>query len=125
MALLTPENFYVEALIELCPNIPIGIQEHGNLETLSFPDGEPDNKPTDAQIIAKATEIRDAFSMKKLREVRDELLAETDWMAVGDRTMSQAEVDYRQALRDLPANSPNVEYHSDGTWQNVTWPTKP
>ena len=52
-----------------------------------------------------------------VRQKRDDLLAETDWWAVADRTMSQAEIDYRQALRDVPAQA--------GFPENVTWPTKP
>ena len=51
------------------------------------------------------------------RMKRDDLLAETDWWAVSDRTMTQAEIDYRQALRDVPAQA--------GFPENVTWPTKP
>jgi hypothetical protein len=35
---------------------------------------------------------------------RDKALADSDWRAVKDRTMSQAWKDYRQALRDLPQN---------------------
>ena len=35
------------------------------------------------------------------RAKRNNLLAETDWWAVQDRIMSQAEIDYRQALRDI------------------------
>lgn len=52
-----------------------------------------------------------------IRDKRNALLAETDWWAVADRTMTQAEIDYRQALRDLPqqANFP----------LDITWPTKP
>lgn len=56
--------------------------------------------------------VKEAFARKK----RNELLAETDWWAVSDRTMSQAQIDYRQALRDLPS-------HED--FPNMTWPTKP
>ena len=37
-----------------------------------------------------------------VRRYRDLALAKTDWLAVKDRTMSQAWKDYRQALRDLP-----------------------
>jgi hypothetical protein len=48
---------------------------------------------------------------------RDILLAQTDWWASSDRTMTQAEIDYRQALRDVPAQA--------GFPENVTWPTKP
>jgi len=51
------------------------------------------------------------------RQKRNALLAETDWWAVADRTMTQAEIDYRQALRDVPAQA--------GFPENVTWPTKP
>ena len=52
-----------------------------------------------------------------VRQKRDALLAETDWWAVADRTMTQAEIDYRQALRDLPQQA--------GFPENITWPTKP
>jgi hypothetical protein len=51
------------------------------------------------------------------RTERNTLLAETDWWAVSDRTMTQAEIDYRQALRDVPAQ--------DGFPLDITWPTKP
>ena len=50
------------------------------------------------------------------REIRDQKLAETDWWAVKDRTMTQAQKDYRTALRDLP---------DDADWPNMDWPTKP
>jgi len=52
-----------------------------------------------------------------LKLERNRLLAETDWWAMSDRTMTQAEIDYRQALRDVPAQA--------GFPDNVTWPTKP
>lgn len=54
-----------------------------------------------------------------MRGFRDVLLQETDWWAVGDRTMTQEERDYRQSLRDITshANWPNL--------QETDWPTKP
>lgn len=40
-------------------------------------------------------------AMEGLRKKRDRLLAETDYLALADQpTMSQAMIDYRQALRD-------------------------
>jgi hypothetical protein len=53
------------------------------------------------------------------RTTRDAKLAETDFYALSDVTMSSAMTTYRQALRDLPThdNWPNLE--SDD------WPTKP
>ena len=58
-----------------------------------------------------------SFAATSVRERRDILLAETDWWASSDRTMTQAEIDYRQALRDVPAQA--------GFPDNITWPTKP
>jgi len=58
-----------------------------------------------------------ALYSEAFRIKRDRLLKETDWWAVSDRTMTQAEIDYRQALRDVPAQ---------GTFPvHITWPTKP
>ena len=54
---------------------------------------------------------------ERLRYKRDNKLSESDWMANSDVTMSDAWRTYRQALRDLPANT------SDPA--NPVWPTKP
>ena len=53
----------------------------------------------------------------RVREKRNQLLMETDWRGMSDLTMSDAWKTYRQALRDLPANT------ADPT--NPTWPTEP
>ena len=52
-----------------------------------------------------------------VREERDRLIAETDWWASSDRTMTSAQARYRQDLRDITAQA--------GFPTNVTWPTKP
>lgn len=52
-----------------------------------------------------------------VRQERNQLLSETDWMAGSDVTMSDEWRTYRQALRDVPAQS--------GFPTDVTWPTKP
>ena len=59
-------------------------------------------------------------SMANLRSDRDRRLAQTDWYALQDVTMSDAMRDYRQALRDLPVSLTTVEQV-----EAVTWPTKP
>ena len=75
-------------------------------------------------VSAKKTELINAEPMRLLREERDRRLAETDWWASSDLTMSSDRTTYRQALRDLPANqSPTID--GEGALQNVTWPTKP
>jgi hypothetical protein len=58
--------------------------------------------------------------MAELRRQRDALLAETDWMALGDVTLSDAWKTYRQALRDITNTTP-----SDDALSNITFPTKP
>ena len=74
-------------------------------------------------VSAKQTELTNAEPMKELRRQRNEKLAETDWWAGSDHTMTTAQTNYRQALRDLPDGA---EPTWDGTTLgNVTWPSKP
>jgi hypothetical protein len=47
--------------------------------------------------------------INKLRIKRNQLLAETDWMANSDVTMSDNWKTYRQELRDLPSGLDTVE----------------
>ena len=53
----------------------------------------------------------------EVREERDALLAETDWWASSDLTMTAEQTAYRQALRDVPSQ--------EGFPESVSWPTKP
>ena len=69
------------------------------------------------RVKAKVDELKVTQPFEQLRIERDRLLRETDWMGNSDVTMSNAWKTYRQALRDLPANT------SDPS--NPTWPTKP
>jgi len=69
-----------------------------------------------------------AAPMAELRVQRNAKLAETDYLALSDVTLSADMKTYRQALRDLPAhaNGKDAAFDSDGiTLKNVTWPTKP
>tara|TARA_R110000765_G_scaffold301197_1_gene395689 strand:- start:59 stop:400 length:342 start_codon:yes stop_codon:yes gene_type:complete len=50
-----------------------------------------------------------ARGLKKLREIRLKFLAETDYLALGDLTMSSDMTTYRQALRDLTNGLDTVE----------------
>ena len=75
---------------------------------------------------AAAIEVAAEQALSRLRRQRDQLLAETDWVtlkAIDDSNdglgiqLPQVWMDYRQALRDLPANTVDPA--------NVVWPTKP
>ena len=61
----------------------------------------------------------DANTATANRATRNAKLAETDFYALSDVTMSTEMQTYRQALRDLPSHSnwPNLE--------EADWPTKP
>ena len=70
-----------------------------------------------AEEIAEREAYAVEIAPQALRAQRDRLLAETDVYALSDRTLSDGMRAYRQALRDLPANTSDP--------QNPTWPTKP
>ena len=81
-------------------------------------------QPSESDINGKITGLRNAEPMRLLREERNRRLVETDWWVLPDRNGSQEQLDYRQALRDLPATSePRLD--EQGNLVNVIWPTKP
>ena len=81
------------------------------------------HKPTESDINGKITGLRNAEPMRFLREERNRRIVETNWWVLPDRNTSQEQLDYRQALRDLPATSePRLD--EQGNLVNVTWPTK-
>ena len=85
----------------------------------------PDSPATIEQVNDKLAELRAAEPMLLLRQERNRKLAETDWWVLPDRTASQEQKDYRQALRDLPAATAEPQLDENGQLTNVTWPTKP
>ena len=62
------------------------------------------------------TAYQTAVKWKNIREDRNRRLAETDYLALKDNTLSANWKTYRQALRDVPSQSDP---------DNITWPTKP
>jgi len=61
-----------------------------------------------------------ARALADLRSRRNRLLAETDFYALSDVTLSDDMKTYRKDLRDLPAGKDTVKKCED-----ATWPTKP
>tara|TARA_R100000278_G_scaffold68953_1_gene54723 strand:+ start:580 stop:939 length:360 start_codon:yes stop_codon:yes gene_type:complete len=83
-------------------------------------------KPTESEIDAEFTKIQAAQPMAKLREARNLKLAETDWRASSDLTLSDDWKTYRKALRDLPASaSPKLDANGNLDMSSVTFPTEP
>jgi hypothetical protein len=102
----------VRAIQELRPNAE-WVLRGDDLEWLDTSQTEP----TEAEITAKVSELQAAEPLRLLREERNRLINDTDWWALSDRTMTQAETDYRQALRDITDNYSSLD--------TVVWPTKP
>mgnify|MGYP006203488277 FL=1 len=83
-------------------------------------------KPTETEINNKISELDAVEAMRLLRLERNARIAETDWRASSDLTISDAWKTYRQALRDLPATaSPSLDSNYDLDLTSVTWPTEP
>ena len=83
-------------------------------------------QPTKTEVIDKVAELDAAEPMRLLRIERDKKIAQTDWRVLPDQTPSDDWINYRQALRDLPASATpklNSDYELDLT--SVTWPTEP
>ena len=101
----------------------IGADKNGSAIESADPKDWGDNYAQDA---GEKTLLQSREPMRLLRVERDRLLAETDWTALGDVTMSSAMKTYRQALRDLPASS-DPKLASDGRldMSSVKFPTKP
>jgi len=66
---------------------------------------------------AAAIEVAAEQALASLRSKRNRLIAETDYLALSDATMTDDMKTYRQTLRDLPANTTDPA--------NPVWPTKP
>ena len=83
--------------------------------------GEVTTVPLTAEEIAEreayARDVLPVEQMKELRRQRSQLLTETDYLALADSTLTDEMRSYRQALRDLPANTVDPA--------NPVWPVKP
>jgi len=90
--------------IELIPP-PVVEPDPQPAEDIDVPEPEPEYVPT----------IEDHWAY--LRRDRDYELAETDYLALTDQTLTEEMRVYRQALRDLPANTIDPA--------NPVWPPKP
>lgn len=83
-------------------------------------------RPTREQVYSKIEELKAAEPMRLLRVERDRLIAETDWWVLPDRTPTDEQLAYRQALRDLPSTAtPVLDNTTRLGISGVTWPTKP
>ena len=105
-----------------------GVEQDANsnwIEAWQIVDMFADTTDEDGNVVTKAEHETvyqarlDESSAAGNRNKRDQLLAETDWTALSDVTMTDEMTTYRQALR-------NITTHEN--WPNLSsddWPTKP
>ena len=112
-----------DAILQLKPGAEWVLRgtEYSGLEWLD----SSQTKPTETEINSKISELDNAEAMRLLRIERDTRIAKTDWRASVDLTLTDAWKTYRQALRDITKQTPqlNSDYELDLT--SVTWPTEP
>jgi hypothetical protein len=101
------------AIQRLKPDVPYTYSLDEGVLTIAMEDGSDlTQSEVEADIAANGGFV-------ELRMVRDSLLAQSDWTQIADVALDNAAAwrTYRQALRDLPANTSDPE--------NPTWPNKP
>ena len=107
----------IKAILKINPNAEVSVSGN-DINTVQWHNGTtPISK---ADIEAQFTAVEFDMAMEDLRAKRDRLIAETDYLALSDQTLSAEMSTYRQALRDITNGITTVEQAN-----NVTWPTKP
>ena len=84
---------------------------------VQFTDAEETARDNEEAAWANAAPAR---ALEELRSKRNRLLAETDYLALSDSTLTDNMKTYRQALRDLPSGKDTV-----AKCENAVFPTKP
>src|SRR5210317_2302674 len=107
----------IEAILKINPNAEVTVNADDINQITWLNETTPISK-ADIEAQFPAVELDNA--MADLRAKRDRLIAETDYLALSDQTLSTEMSTYRQALRDITNEITTVEQAN-----NVTWPTKP
>ena len=110
---------------EFCPELllpPYPDWEHDQTYESIIIQDDNITLPSKEVFESRLAEYVNSIPWDALRQERNKLLAETDYLALTDYTISSEEkkqewLTYRQALRDLPSNTTDPE--------NPVWPTKP
>jgi hypothetical protein len=108
-----------EAILKINSNAEVSVSgDDINTCEITWHNGTTPIPKADIEAQFPAVELDTAMST--LRTKRDILLAETDYLALSDQTLSTEMSTYRQSLRDITNGLDTVE-----KCNNVTWPTKP
>jgi len=107
----------INAILKINPNAQVSVADD-DIDTIIWENGTtPISK---ADIEAQFTAVEFDMAMEDLRAKRNNLLAETDYLALSDQTLSDDMRTYRQSLRDMTEGLTTVEEVNA-----VVFPTKP
>lgn len=104
----------IKAINSIVPKAAFAVSD-GDVSTIIWDDIRP--KPSIEELQTALDQVISNAAINALREERDRLISETDWWVLSDRTPTAAQLEYRQALRDITQNYNSLE--------TVVWPVKP
>jgi hypothetical protein len=106
-----------KAILKINPNAEFSINAD-NINQITWYNNTPPIPKE--QILAIIPQVELDMAMEDLRTKRNKLLADTDYYALADNTMTEELITYRQALRDITNGLTTVEQVNA-----VAFPTKP
>jgi len=107
----------IKAILKINPNAEVSVSDN-DINQITWENGTTPIPVADIQ--AQFPIVEFDMAMADLRAKRNKLLADTDYLALSDNTMSAEMTTYRQALRDLTNGLTTVE-----DVNNVVYPNKP
>tara|TARA_Y100000004_G_C8893580_1_gene403124 strand:+ start:752 stop:1090 length:339 start_codon:yes stop_codon:yes gene_type:complete len=107
----------IRAIQKINPDAEVSVSQN-DIDTIQWHNGTTPIAKSDIEAQLPVVEFE--MAMEDLRAKRNRLLAETDYLALSDNTLSTDMATYRTNLRNLTNGLSTVE-----DVNNVTWPTKP
>ena len=107
----------IRAIQKINPDAEVSVSQN-DIDTIQWHNGTTPIPKSDIE--AQLPVVEFDMAMEDLRFKRNRLLAETDYLALSDNTLSTDMATYRTNLRNLTNGLSTVE-----DVNNVTWPTKP
>ena len=106
-----------EAILKINPDADFSVNAD-DIKQITWHNGTTPISESDIKAQFSAVELD--FALGDLRQKRNKLLAETDYLALSDNTLSTEMATYRQKLRDITDGLNTV-----AKVKAVTMPTKP
>jgi len=107
----------IDVILKINPNAEVSVSNN-DINTIEWHNGTTPIPIADIQ--AQLPIVEFDMAMADLRAKRNKLLADTDYLALSDNTMSAEMTTYRQALRDITNGLTTVEQVNA-----VAFPNKP